>query len=397
MGKSGYKQTELGLLPNCWGIESVENMFLKARIGWQGLTTSEYLSFGDYCLVTGTDINGGVVNWKNCFYVEKNRYDQDKNIQLKNGDLLITKDGTIGKVAIVEELKKPATLNSGIFVLREKVFPINSKYLYYVFLSKLFKKFISDLTAGSTIVHLYQKDFVKFKFPYPDIKEQKNIAEALSNIDELISNQEKLIEKKRAIKQGVMQELLTGKKRLDSFKNEWINIKIKQISDVGRGRIISHNEINNSIPLYPVYSSQTSNDGIMGYIETFDFEGEYITWTTDGVNAGTVYYRNGRFNCTNVCGTIKLNRYDAKFISYKLSTVTSKYVSQNLANPKLMNDVMKNIEIRVPGDIKEQKAIANIITDIEKEIFEQEQKLGKYKQLKQAMMEQLLTGKIRLV
>ena len=85
--------------------------------------------------------------------------------------------------------------------------------------------------------------------------------------------------------------------------DSWEQFKIQDIASIGRGRVISSVEISQQEnPLYPVYSSQTSNDGIMGYLDDFMFEGEYISWTTDGANAGTVFYRNGKFNCTNVCG-----------------------------------------------------------------------------------------------
>ncbi|EHZ5661723.1 restriction endonuclease subunit S, partial [Enterococcus faecalis] len=118
---------------------------LKARIGWQGLTTSEYLESGFAYLITGTDFKKGTINWKDIHFVEKHRYDQDKNIQIQEGDLLLTKDGTIGKVALIKNLNKPATLNSGVFVIR----PIQNRYLteyvYYVLTSSVFKKFLSKL------------------------------------------------------------------------------------------------------------------------------------------------------------------------------------------------------------------------------------------------------------
>ena len=94
------------------------NTYIKARIGWQGLTTAEYLDHGDYYLVTGTDIKNGLLDFSSCVYVSKERFEQDQHIQLKPGDVLITKDGTIGKVAYVESLPLPATLNSGVFVVR---------------------------------------------------------------------------------------------------------------------------------------------------------------------------------------------------------------------------------------------------------------------------------------
>ena len=128
-----------------------------------------------------------------------------------------------------------------------------------------------------------------------------------------------------------------SKKLLDN--DRWTTHKIQDIAKIGRGRVISSVEIERQKhPLYPVYSSQTSNDGIMGYLDDYMFDGEYITWTTDGANAGTVFYRKGKFNCTNVCGTLKIQpKYDCYFVSLVLQQATQKYVSFNLANPKLMN------------------------------------------------------------
>lgn len=387
-------------LNNDWvNINLGKSALLKARIGWQGLTTAEYLNSGDYFLVTGTDFLNGYIDWKNCVYVEKERYDQDKYIQLQVDDILVTKDGTIGKVAIIDKIIKPTTLNSGVFVVRPIKNSFYPKYLFYILRSGHFSDFLSKLTAGSTINHLYQKDFVYYTFPAPPtIEEQKQIANTLSDTDQLIQNLKKLIAKKKAIKQGAMQELLTGKKRLKGFTEEWETKKVNDIGYVGRGRVISHKEISKSkSKKYPVYSSQTANNGIMGYIDTFDFEGEYISWTTDGENAGTVFYRNGKFNSTNVCGLIKVkNKYDSKFISYLLGVKTPFYVSKNLANPKLMNEPMKKIELHIP-QFNEQQAIAQILSDMDTEIETLEQKLQKTQVLKQGMMQELLTGKIRLV
>lgn len=192
-----------------------ETSLLKARIGWQGLTTSEYLESGFSYLITGTDFKKGTINWKDIHFVEKHRYDQDKNIQVKNGDLLLTKDGTIGKVALVKNLNKPATLNSGVFVIR----PIKNRYLteyvYYVLTSSVFRIFLNKLAAGSTISHLYQKDLTNFEFFLPSsLNEQKAVATILSDMDEEIFKLEEKLEKYKKIKQGMMEQLLTGKIRL---------------------------------------------------------------------------------------------------------------------------------------------------------------------------------------
>ncbi len=188
---------------------------LKARIGWQGLTTAEYLDSGDYHLVTGTDFKNGYIDWDNCHCVEESRYVQDRNIQLKVSDVLVTKDGTIGKVALVDRLEKPATLNSGVFVIRPLDGAFDPVFFYYLLCSKVFKEFLNQLSAGSTINHLYQKDFVNFTYSTPStLAEQTAIAAVLSDMDGEIEALETKLGKARQLKAGMMHNLLTGKIRL---------------------------------------------------------------------------------------------------------------------------------------------------------------------------------------
>ena len=153
MIETRFKDTEVGRIPVDWEATNIDKLCtLKARIGWQGLTTGEYLPQGDYILITGTDFKDGYIDWKNCCYVSKWRYDQDTNIQIKEGDVLISKDGTIGKVAFLNSIPGPGTLNSGVFVVRSKQEnAVNQAYLSWIFKSIWFKSFIDQLTAGSTI------------------------------------------------------------------------------------------------------------------------------------------------------------------------------------------------------------------------------------------------------
>ena len=159
---------------------------IKARIGWQGLTKKEYLNEGDYYLVTGVDFSDGLVDFKNCHYVTKERFNQDTNIQLKNGDVLVTKDGTIGKVAMVKDLDKPATLNSGVFVVRPLTNKINNIYLEYSLKSYRFINFIEKIKTGATISHLNQGAFLKYEIPIPSIEKQQVFVDIISNINDLV-------------------------------------------------------------------------------------------------------------------------------------------------------------------------------------------------------------------
>ena len=157
---------------------------IKARIGWQGLTKEEYLITGNYYLITGTDFQNGEINLKNCYYVNEERYIQDKNIQLKNDDVLVTKDGTLGKVAYVSNLDKPATLNSGIFVIRSiDTNKLLNRYLFHYLKAPYLMKYAQNKLTGGTIKHLNQNVIVDFEIPLPPLEVQKRIVEVLDNFE----------------------------------------------------------------------------------------------------------------------------------------------------------------------------------------------------------------------
>jgi type I restriction enzyme S subunit len=209
------RRTRLDGFYNDWVRVSFNQVIVpKARIGWQGLKKHEYLQSGYSYLISGTDFKDGTISLNNISYVSKERYDMDENIQVKENDVLVTKDGTIGKVAMVPALSKPATLNSGVFVFRTAP-QLAPAFLYRVLMSSVFKEFIDILSAGSTIKHLYQKDLKNFEFEIPkDINEQKAIANVLTAMDKEIKNLEAEREKMIQIREGAMDDLLTGRVRL---------------------------------------------------------------------------------------------------------------------------------------------------------------------------------------
>ena len=158
---------------------------IKARIGWQGLTKKEYLLEGQYRLVTGIDFNDGKIDFNRCYYVTEERYEQDNNIKLKVGDVLVTKDGTIGKVAIVDKLDMPTTLNSGVFVVRDTTNTLNNIFLVNALLSDDLKRFVDNIKVGATIAHLNQGTFVKYEIPVPPIESQNKFADFINQVDKL--------------------------------------------------------------------------------------------------------------------------------------------------------------------------------------------------------------------
>ena len=159
---------------------------LNARIGWQRLTKAEYMSKGDYLLITGTDFTEThEIDYSTCVYVTEERYKQDLKIQLKNGDILITKDGTLGKVAQVKGLEMPATLNGGVFVVRCKDGSLENRFILHYLLSNHFQSVVEQQKTGSTISHLTQTLFSRLMIPIPPLEIQREIVRILDNFTEL--------------------------------------------------------------------------------------------------------------------------------------------------------------------------------------------------------------------
>lgn len=239
-------------LPEEWGVSKIKfEFYLKARVGWKGLTSDEFEKNSYAYLITGTDFKTKSINLKSCYQVEKSRYEDDPYIQLRAGDLLITKDGTIGKLSFVPTLDKPACLNSGIFVLRAN--SNNSvQYLYWVLSSKVFLHFMDLQFTGSTIKHLYQEEFGNFSFPLPNISEQLQIAAYLNRetakIDKLIAKQQKLIKLLQEKRQAVINHAVTkgldpnvkmkdsGVEWLGEIPEHWTQLSIRHMTKILRGK-----------------------------------------------------------------------------------------------------------------------------------------------------------------
>lgn len=395
MVETKFVHTDIGLIPEDWEIISLqENFKLKARIGWQGLTTSEYRKYGEYYLITGTDFKNGFIDWNNCVFVDKLRYDQDKNIQIRAKDVLITKDGTIGKVAYVDKVNKPTTLNSGVFVLRATNNQMNSKFIYYILMSFYFDNFLKKITAGSTITHLYQKDFIHFNFVLPPFLEQQAIAEILSDTDDWIENLEKTVTKKQLIKQGAMQKLLAptenwevkklgeiceiimGQSPLSKFYNQ---------KGIGLPLIQGNADIEHRRTIVRNFTSQITKKGNTGDIIM-------------SVRAPVGEIAKATFDCCLGRGVCAL-RYSNDFLYHYLVFAENKWhtFSTGSTFDSVNSNQIIEFEINIPKSLSEQAHIATILSDMDDEIKVLEQKLTKAKQIKQSLMQELLTGRIRLV
>lgn len=212
----------IGNIPEGWEINKLFNLCtIKGRVGWKGLRSDEFKENSYAYLVTGQDFVSSDINWNNCYQIDKDRYEEDPYIQLSNGDILVTKDGTIGKIAKVSGMDKPACLNSGIFVLKQRKETFFQDYLYWYLSSPLLLRYNTFInTGGTTIIHLYQNVFERFSMIIPPMDEQIAIASYLdkkcSEIDNLIVIKQQKIEKLKDYKKSVIYEAVTGKIHIDS-------------------------------------------------------------------------------------------------------------------------------------------------------------------------------------
>lgn len=203
----------IGEIPSDWKTKRIKYMAtLKGRIGWQGLTSDEYQDDGAF-LITGVDFQNGCINWEQCEHVPMKRWEEARDIQLENGDLLITKDGTVGKVAIVSDMPGETSLNSGVL----RIMPFDGysrRFLYWVLLSEEFWNWFNIKNAGnSTIIHLYQGDFAGFMYAFPEFAEQEAIATYLdcecAKLDAIIGTIEKQIDLLKQRRKAVINEAVT--------------------------------------------------------------------------------------------------------------------------------------------------------------------------------------------
>lgn len=422
---TGYKQTELGIIPNDWNVELLGNIASpKARIGWQNLRKDEFLDSGDFMLITGTDFENGKINYKICKYVSKERYLQDENIQVKNGDILITKDGTLGKVAFVQELHMPATLNAGVFVLTGLSNEVNNRFLYQYLCTEKLMKYAEKTSTGGTIQHLNQGVLVNFPIPIPPLKEQKRIAQSLFDMDTLIAKSEQAIKKYRALKQTCLQHMFprAGQTepdiRLPGFTGPWEQHKLSDLVEkicvgfVGTCEKY-YTDVADGIPMYrtgDLSGFALNHTGIKYVTREFHKKnkksqlkyGDILIARHGDSGKAIVYDRNEEANCLNIV-IIRPNsaRCNGKFLAQRINTFSVSHKIKKMAAGSTQivintTDIEKLI-LQIPKSLNEQAKIISYFISIDNLITLHQRTCEKYKKIKQGMMEELLSGKIRLV
>ena len=271
---------------------------MHARIGWQNLRTSEFLDSGDYLLITGTDFNDGAINYSTCHYVSKYRYEQDRNIQIRNGSILITKDGTLGKVAYTQGLSIPATLNAGVFNIEIRNGKnVDSKYLFHFLKAPFLMDYVDKKATGGTIKHLNQNILIDFPVAMPNLDEQRKIGLYLHSFDNLITLHQRKYDKLVNVKKAMLEKMFpkdgadVPEIRFKGFTEAWEQRKVHEVCLISTGKSNTQDHIEDGE--YPFYVRSPIIERSNRYL----YDEEAVLTVGDGVGTGKVYhYVNGKYD-----------------------------------------------------------------------------------------------------
>ncbi len=418
--KAGYKQTEIGIIPEDWKLISYDDAFLflsTATYSRAELSSKEiikYIHYGDihtrfnHFLNLENELPAVSVN-------QSKRYSPVKNGDLVMADASEDYEGVGKSVEIINSKDIKAISGLHTFLFRDKDDYFANGFKAFISENVLVKNSFRRLATGMKVYGVSKTNLKTILIPLPNLEEQQSIAEVLTDTDELIQNLKTLIAKKKAIKQGAMQELLTGKKRLKGFDGDWEMKKLGEIAEFYKGKALS--------------KSQLKIDGknkCIHYGELFTKYSEIITTVKSRTNlAENIFLSkvndilmptsdvtpNGlaTASCVNENGIIlggdiliirvSKSILNGIFFSFLISISKDKImqlVSGSTVYHLYASD-MSLFEFNLPKDIKEQRAIAEILSDMDLEIETLEIQLQKTQNLKQGMMQELLTGKTRLV
>ena len=400
-----WKQRKLG-----------DKMYIKSRIGWQRLTKDEYLSSGEYYLITGTDIDEytHTIDLKHSYYVSKDRYDKDSNIQVHNGDIIVTKDGTIGKVAMVCNLDKPATLNSHLFVLRDMSGKIYNRFLLQFLTSDLFTRFVDATKTGSTLTGMPQKIFVKFQYMIPSFSEQKKVADMLDGIANIIAIHQRKLTKLQLLKKSMLTKMFpkdgarVPEIRFQGFHGEWKQCKLGNLADSfeyglnaaakkfdGQNKYIRITDIDDSTHEF-MQSELTSPDTVLKQANNYKLHEGDILFARTGASVGKTYIYKKSDGHVYYAGFLIRAKISEKYFSEFVfqNTLTSNYdkyvriTSQRSGQPGVNAQEYAEFKLLVPK-IEEQHKVGKFLRSIDSLITLQQRKLSKLQQIKQAMLSKL--------
>lgn len=400
MIETKFKESELGPIPYDWEESKICDTFLlrsnntlsRDKLNYYYTDGIRNIHYGDILTIFGPFVT------PKCKLPFINSESISNFDHLYNGDIIVAdtaEDETVGKATeIVNFAGEKVVAGLHTIVLR----PIASFapiFLGYLFNSNYYHKALIPHMQGTKVTSISKKAILSTSICFPpSISEQERIAEALSDVDALIKELDALIHKKRMVLKATMQDLLTARRRLPGFSEPWKEVKLGDLVNIHSGDTITAQQfVTNGH--FPVYGA----NGIRGKYNSFNLDGEFILIGRVGALCGNIHISKGKVwasEHTLVCYPHSINLFSPVFLAHILERMNLIQYSGASAQPVIASNKLKPLLIRMPN-LSEQQAIAEILSDMDAEIAELEKKKEKYTSIRQGMMQQLLTGKIRLI
>lgn len=421
MVKDGFKQTDIGFIPVDWNIGTLSSIVLDnnglVRGPFGGALKKEFFVSKGYkvyeqrnAIYKSVDIGS--------YFINAEKYNELKRFEVQEKDFIVSCSGTIGKIYQIPLNSPKGVINQALLKIKLDSKKVSDYYFLSVFSSKEFQNKITDNSHGGAMPNLVGMDvFRNTLLKLPPIEEQKAIAKALSDTDELITSLEKLISKKEAIKQGTMQQLLTGKKRLSAFSGEWEEKKLGDIGIFSKGSGVKKEEsLSGHLPCVRYGEIYTLHNEVIKEFKSYISHN--VALTAKKIKQGDILFAGSGETKEEIGKSVSyIFGYEAyaggDIVILSPKNINSSFLGYLLNIPQIQNqkaskgqgdavvhisaNSLSEVVIKIPSDIEEQQTIAQILSDMDNEIESLKSKLSKTKAIKDGMMSELLTGKTRLI
>ncbi|MCJ0566674.1 restriction endonuclease subunit S [Enterococcus cecorum] len=376
-------------------------LYIKGRIGWKGLKKSEYLEQGEYRIINGEALVVDGINWNKAGFITKERYEESPEIMLQEEDILLSKDGTIGKIGFVDKLEQPTTVASGIFVIRNlKPEIINTRFIYYFLCSKYFKDFVTMRTEGSVIPHLYQKDFVDFDFPLPSKEIQRKIVSILDDISSKIDINKEINNNLEQQAKALYKDWFFDFSPFSSNGNLPDGWRFGLVGDIiqlhdSKRVPLSGAERDKMAKVYPYYGATS----LMDYVDNYLFDGIYLLLGEDGSvidkkGFPILQYVEGKFWVNNHAHIITgKNGFSVEQLYLLFSLTNVQSIVTGAVQPKISQTNLKKLPVIIPSE-KDLKKFDVIVQPIFAQIRNLRAENNKLSVIRDSLLTKLMSGEI---
>ena len=394
--KPGYKLAEVGVIPDDWDVKTLGSLTTLLTNGFVGTATTAYVESDDGVLyIQGYNVQENGFNFHGIKRVSKDFHARNKKSCLQTGDLLTIQTGDIGVTTVVPPELAGANCHA-LIISRLRKQESEAGYYCQYFNSERGRVAFKEIETGTTMKHLNGGDMKRLFLPSPPVEEQRAIAEALSDVDGLLGGLDRLIAKKRDLKQAAMQQLLTGQTRLPGFHGEWEVTKFEKVvrhhagnSTLIKGKLPS----SEAAGLFPAFSAS----GQDVWCDHFEHEGDAIVVSAVGSRCGKAFAASGKWCAIANTHIVWPNtaKIDGRFLAYFINDENF-WQKSGTGQPFVLFAKTFARPLGLPA-LPEQTAIAEVLTEMDAELAALEQRREKTRALKQAMMQELLTGRTRLL